>query len=791
MNAATRFPVRAARRRAPRRQRGVATILILLLLGLAIGVTVLTMTVSLRGTQQRQLTTHAATAAQGAAWRGVEAIRTALLQLPQDRYENWADGQGWDRLDSAPSAASASASAAAADEDAGTAEYACEDTPARGAIAITGAGPIGVSRAVLSEVCRLPNEGSYRVTAQVTGHAAEGTAATTSTVEVVYLMTVAGGSTPGSGGGTGEIGAINIYQDLLVTGGIEFRGENATLNVDGNVVLDNASVTGVNSIRSTGSVTIGSGIKVDSVYANGDVTLTGSSGVSQVYAQGNVRVEGGAQPLTIRSDGTVTFTGGSGSVVEAKGDVVVTGGGINIDSIVTEGNVRWTGSGGGVGSLRANGSVEYAGGNRSPTSIVAVGNVVIKAAGVSVVQSNGTVRLEGYGTTNQVQAGGAVTLTGSAGAGALASRGNVRMEGSGSVTSVHASGSLYVGGWQSVGSGVIGGALQKQQQYNGSVNVVVQPGYQAAVTTVAAVTVAAVPEVVIPRTRVDVYPLKVAANYVFEYVGGRIQVTVAYVNGIESGTYVLGERYANYNRYPDYLCKPQHMSGTTCTQPVATICQGFSPQNGCFSYSNGTWTVNGQSMSRGVAWFDGNLELGNGTYVNTFLATGNISTAGGHRTMAPNWAGYDRTCANAPLTTGGVSNADFAGQAPTNLCDLSTRELLGIALGNAGFIAGGYLPGTETFVGGRITLGASSHVSGNVSAGDTLVTGGSTRIDGAIVSAAQSGGNNRAVIGGSTVIDYTTGDDAYNPGQPPCMGDCDGGGTDEAAEAQVLWTRYL
>ncbi|WP_024889298.1 hypothetical protein [Luteimonas huabeiensis] len=789
MNAARPSPARVAHR-----QRGVATILILLLLGLAIGVAVLGMTVSLRGTQQRQLTTHAATAAQGAAWRGVEAIRTALLQLPQDRYEHWADGQGWDRLDSAPAVAAAAKITAAAADDAGagtgTGEYACEGAPARGAIAIDGAGPIGVSRAVLSEVCRLPGEGSYRVTAQVTGRAAEGTAASTSTVEVVYLLTVAGGSGPGNGGGSNEIGAINIYRDLVVTGGIEFRGENADINVDGNVVLDNASVTGISSIRATGSVTIGSGIQVDAVYANGDVTLTGSSGVSQVYALGDVRVEGGAKPLTIRSGGTVTFAGGSGEVVEARRGVVVAAGGVRIASIATEGDVRWTGAGGGVGSLRANGSVEYAGGNRSPTTLAAGGDVVVKGEGVSAVHANGTVRLEGYGTTGQVQAGGTIVLTGSAGAGALASRGDVRLEGSGSVSSVHASGSLHVGGWQSVGSGVVGGALLKQQQYNSSVNVVVQPGYQAAVSAVAPVSLAALPEVTIPRTRVDVYPLKLAANYVFEYVGGRIQVTVAYVDGIASGTYVLGERYADHNRYPDYLCRPEHMSGTTCTQPVAAICQGFSAQNGCFAYDNGKWTVNGQSMARGVAWFDGDLELGNGTYVNTFLATGNIVTAGGHRTMAPNWAGYARTCANAPLTVGGASNAGFAGQAPTNLCDLAEGTLIGAALGNAAFVAGGYLPGTETFVGGRISLGASTHVSGNVSAGDTLLTGGSTRIDGAILAAAQAGGSERAAIGGSTVIDYTTGDDAYHPGEPPCMADCDGGGT-ETTQAQVLWSRYL
>ncbi len=59
----------------PRRQRGVATLLIVLVVGLAVSVTVAATVYSLRGTQAKQLTTHSATAAQAAAWRGVEALR--------------------------------------------------------------------------------------------------------------------------------------------------------------------------------------------------------------------------------------------------------------------------------------------------------------------------------------------------------------------------------------------------------------------------------------------------------------------------------------------------------------------------------------------------------------------------------------------------------------------------------------------------------------------------------------------------------------------------------------------
>lgn len=777
--------LRGHRSNPPRHQRGVATILVLLLLGLVVGTTVFAMTGSLRGTQQRQLTVHAATAAQGAAWRGVETIRTALLALPQDRYERWADGQGWSRRDAVPAMPAAAAAAAPS-----TDPYACQGTPVRGEIAITGAEAIAVPRATISEVCRLPGAATYRVTAQVTGRASEGTSATTSTVEAVYIVALPGAAAPPGGGGAATLGAINIYRDLDISGGIAFTGENAVINVDGDVRLDNASITGIDTLRATGNVTIGSGIRVNTVESDGDVVLRGSSGVSQVRAKGHVRVEGGARPMSIRSDRSVTFAGGSGDVVEAKGDVLVTAGGVTISAITTEGSVRWTGSGGGAGSIRANGDIEYGGANRNPTTLVAGRNISI-AAGATSAHAGGRVQLSGWGHTGQVRAGGDVVLLGSTSAGTITSRGNVRLEGSGAADAVFASGSLYVSGWQAVGAGTIGGALQRAQAGNNNVRVTVQRGYQAGVPTPATVAVPVLAAIDIPRVRVDTFPLREAANYRFEVANGRIQVTVAHVQGIPAGTYVLGERLANNSRQPDWLCRPQDMSGTLCTRPVATICQGFSPQNSCFAHANGNWTVNGTSMARGLAWFDGNLEVGNGTYVNTFIATGNIRTAGAHRTMAPNWAGYASTCTNASVA-GGV-NANFAELVPTNLCDTAARTMLDSTLANAAYIAGGYRP-NGTYGGGFIDLGASTVASGNVVAGDTLATGGSTRIDGSIIVAAQSGATGAATISGSTTINQTTGDIAFDPGALPCLGaSCGAAGTAPptgSPEATVLWTRY-
>jgi len=236
------------------------------------------------------------------------------------------------------------------------------------------------------------------------------------------------------------------------------------------------------------------------------------------------------------------------------------------------------------------------------------------------------------------------------------------------------------------------------------------------------------------------------------------------------------------------------MNGSTCTKPVATICQGFSAQNSCFSYGGGKWAVNGQSMARGIAWFDGNLEIGNGVYVNTFLATGNINTAGGHRTTSPNYAGFAVVCQN--VTPKGASiggNANFASLVPTNLC--AATDMVKNELGNSAFIAGGSSPTTGAFVGGTVKLGASTLAEGNVIGADVINTGGSTTIKGSVVAAGQDKNNTSPVVlSGSTTIDLTGGSSNYDPTVIPCMKDCDGGSVETPGSTEnastVLWTRY-
>lgn len=293
--------------------------------------------------------------------------------------------------------------------------------------------------------------------------------------------------------------------------------------------------------------------------------------------------------------------------------------------------------------------------------------------------------------------------------------------------------------------------------------------------------------------KVDAYEYKDASNYLFEYVNGKRQVTVQNINGLTTGVYYLGNYPQQNGRgYNDFLCKSVD-SSNNCTSPATpdsttrTLCQGQSTYNGCITYSNGTWTVSGKNLAPGALWFKGNLQMSNGEYYNSVVATGNITTSGAHVLYAVNYAGYQVICNNKFLKN---STTDFAGMYPTNFCNISGAKLISNSLGNVGYLAGSFT--NSVFSGGVITLGASSNVYGSIVAGDVFLTEGSSTVHGYVTAAAQ--GNTTANNwGGSTLIDTSDLPDSYTPGTttPPdttCTTNCTGS---TATTVAVKWTRYL
>ena len=468
------------------------------------------------------------------------------------------------------------------------------------------------------------------------------------------------------------------------------------------------------------------------VVINGPLTLSGDFKISS------------NEKVTVVVNGPVSGNGSLSGIntLIANGDVTL-GGSTSIDNVSSAGSVDLSGSGnyttvsalknitlsGGVaaGSLTANGTVGIQ--SNSVTSITAIGSVSATAAPVASVKTQGG-------------------MTGS----------DTRISGSALVQ-----GNYTESSDGSVASGQYGGALSKQS-WNTKIQMTRVPSLAVPITPLTFETIQ------IPK--IDAYAYRSAANYQFDRdSSGRTVVTVSQVNGVPDGTYYLA---GNADKQ-DYLCKGTGYSASSCP---AKICVGYSDYNSCFDYSSGTWSINGKTMAPGVAWFKGNLVAGVGTYYNSFIATGNITTAGANVTKAVNYAGP-----GSSTVDGACVNSRFAGLYPVNYCTgTGGATFVSNPPGNIVFAAGG-AEGAK-YVGGRIDLTASNDVYGDVLAGDLLVTGGSTTVHGLVLATRQGSNTGNSSFGASTRIDLTGLPGTFKPPEygPPAL--------NAPVSAKLLWSRY-
>ncbi|WP_314409509.1 hypothetical protein [Pseudomonas kuykendallii] len=732
--------------RLPARQRGMATLMIILLAGLALTVTALGVTHAVRSAQDKQVTVHAATHAQAGAWTGVEVFRQYLKSINQASLEALAAGQ---------------------------------------AVSIS-LGDMALGAVIVQNT--VTSGSTRRITANIRNQ--DAAARSTSVIQAVYQVTPGGATNTESGLPWSDV--LNIYNDLNMSGGIGIRGyDNANFNVSGNVSLNNASITGIKTIKATGDISIGSAIAVTTLYSNGNIALTGSASATTASALGNITVASGGTQGTLNANGNITLSNGSTSTANALGWIKVS-------------------SGSNQGALNAAQTIAISNGGTTNVA-AAVGNVSVTGGSVNVINSEGDVT----STRNvaQINANGSVVAGGSA-ATVIKAIGNVTLNDSGSksvttkgsvlvnagnLSSVTAQQNLTFNGWGSA-SGRVGGTVTKAEQYNNNVNVSRQPGLVVDVPLVDVVPMTPLTEFSLTQPQVDAYPLKSSANYAFTYDSGHIVVSVANISGIPAGSYRIGKIKTNYNDKWGYLCSDIDGSGY-CRTECATvtngscsgvgvasarkICQGTWDGAECIAYSNGTWTLNGQSdntvIAPGVLWLKGNLALQSGFFRNSIIATGNITTSGSDKVSAINYSGYTLTC----------QNNTFSGLYPVNYCG-TDGALIGNPVGNIGLLAGGYINGA--YSGGIINLGASTEVFGSVIAGDTLLTSGNSTVHG-YVTAAGLGSSTSNDWGGSLTIDLTNLPAGYNPGGIPdmdnCTSNCDGGHGSAAASAELLWSRYL
>ena len=334
-----------------------------------------------------------------------------------------------------------------------------------------------------------------------------------------------------------------------------------------------------------------------------------------------------------------------------------------------------------------------------------------------------------------------------------------------------------------------------------------------------------VPEVSVEPPRVDANMLRTDANYEFALVGGAIQVTVRNVRSVPDGVYKLGWKLADESnpwsaKNGDYLCPADQLDATSASVEGQKKCLMANAKrlgegllyagNTCFHTRAGsaggpdTFIVgtfpnrntslpfpygyeNCNTIAHGIYFFNGDLEVGQKSFVATWIATGNIKTGGFHRTVAPNPAGFKATCqydTNEPAmkdADGNTVTADTVDDTiPNSLCGpAALKENL---VANAVMIAGQYLP-DGSFSGGDITTIGTTKLEGIVIAGDKFTNRGQTTVTGNVIAAGQSGAPEMA---GDFLNDFTllppTNDD-FN--KAPCM--------DEACKsnnAEVVWSRY-
>ncbi|MCD9088306.1 hypothetical protein [Stenotrophomonas sp. SY1] len=731
----------------PRRQRGIATVLIVLLVGLAVSVTVAATIYALRGTQSQQLTTHSATAAQAAAWRGVEALRLYLLQVEKTVWP------GWVGTDAKP---------------------------------VSGMGALGVKQAVVTTVESAGSE-HYRVTARVTGEAGVGSALTTATVEVIYDVA------PGSGSpATPEICHSLPNAPMVFNGNLNYSG--GSLEVVNPVDYENIVVAGDLTIGGGSSARISGCMKGNVSISGGGITNNG-----HIHSEGDIRINhmGNPSGTTLWGRNVDIGNGVSGgnyaaikagaysAVVYSGGKAIGTAqvGGRLIDATVS-GGIPWT-RGTVVPFNSGRVVVSLDDGSRF---VLDLGKLVIDPATGNVSGAAGAERLGDERDTGpegaalpDVLAFESTSVTG--GVVSLHTLWARQLWGQ-SVSILGWSGSydtLWAGGHVDAVSGTVGelrvGGNMSAREVRVTGSGRVAGTLNSPIANVLAGQAGANPGLPgLPWCDARVKPVdannyKGMANYLFESVNGLPQLTVQHVKRADGSS--IDGVYPLRNPSPAQLALLQELM--TCIN---------GNDRGCLTTrkADGSWYLEGvRKMPAGVLWFDSKLTISGTTVdlLNTLVNKGGdvvLSSSGHLDLIAPNFAGASRVC-----------GGDFY---PTNLCASrsafvtwegtdaqgKTTTYTGLPIANAAVIAeegatmagwtlrGSVLLGKQlSTTGAVVTIHGSLTVGSNQRADTTISAGGIS-----LEVPHGNGLNLLPVCGGGS------------PGLPAAP-----------ASAGVLWSRYL
>lgn len=726
-------------------QQGFATILIVLLVGLAIASSVLGTAYYLKSSQKSLAASHALTNAQSGAWTGVEVFReylndldgTAILALPKDKsiMLNVQHGRK---------------------------------------LKVDNIEPLQTSIS--------PEK--YQVSAQIQN--ISNTSEASSTIQAVYEITFDSSSSQPP---NGKIEGINIYGDVTVSGGVHINGgDKALINIQGNFSTSGNGFTGVDTLNVTGDVNLrGGGERIKTIISNGNVYLGPGSEVDYVYAKGTVTIESGKEEGEIYADQDIIINNGSVKLANTLKNITFAG--ASAGSLIAGNDI--TISNGSVEMALAKGSINI--GRKSPWWDGYEGS----ASKLGVVKSLKNITF----FTNSVKSIGSLTANGDINI-------NQNLENLGVIATAK---NLIC-----VSKDI---KNFKSLRYATSSNCPEPNGATVfKISNVALVQESEIPVTgstkTVPITEkigIDAYNYRSQANYIFsqENNGAIIKVTLQNIENAELNgkTFYLGTFPYSYSDW-GYLCET--IINKVCqSTPVAKITQNSSGNGDSskqITYNNDQWDINvsfkGNSsnsdipsepdLTPGIMFFEGNLNIGNGRFINTFIATKNIKFTGAGTTVyAPNYVTKELICDRNFFPKKNFTPNIYI--KPTNLCQATALDI-----GNIALLAGSYLrtvnpdgtlSKTSTYQGGNITL-ATAYIYGNIMAGNRYYVNNTGHVVGSITAENLLNPNDNKDPSKlfDTTIDLTKVDTSSNSNNGNTKPNDNSNNKDRA---KLRWSRYI
>lgn len=618
------------------------------------------------------------------------------------------------------------------------------------------AGLDGVALRLAGYDATLPD--ARRLTLHITATAAEGSrAAATTTLETVYQITP-----PGMTAGVApepDRRVIQFRHNLNVTGDLRvftLPGESYQITVDGDVSLGGLSTGGIDVIRSTRSIRFvgGSSTNFREMHANCDVQVSnGNFTVERVRATRNACLANTINSQSIIANGSVEVTGG------------------------THGDIRALAN-------RPAGVAQCAAGAAQLCTI---------NPGFGV-RTSPSPRIENITSKNHVEFNSSVRA------------GRVRAEGN-----------LLINGctpeWTSA---TFGGTFTNNPACSRTATRSVQP-----------VLLDPVPPVEVEPEVFDANSLRSAANYIYHIRNGVVRVRIQGVTGIRNSADALNPLEVRQNGYflrsanildpanpgwtgrtvAGYACINNNSPSRrdeTAGECIAQLGRAFNTSTPVPQFSNGVWSFNGLSHAPGIVLVEGNMEIGSGTYTNTFVATGNthVTPASG-AVFALNYAGPDGITVEGHTALGVCNNPVYAFR-PEAFCRASGFDHRAHAgVGNYALLAGSCPPGSTNGCASNLYAGGDIRVEkavfGATKAGNLFSSSGSASLYGYISSLAQrNNGTTINVMGASTTINLRVPPalrERYEPAGGVITGGAGGsaGTPGHATPGNVVlrWGRYL